>query len=278
MQPTGPFTVESGKAFSYSPPAQLLNPVAALVLNKSPYDLVLSAPVSKTVPAWTTDLVMGPGALAQTPGAAAISHVAGVASLASGTPTGALASLYIDWLAQGEVPAGGTYPMTLGVPNLDISGGTVDVGTISGDVTLAAGTTVDVGTISGAVDLAAGTTVDVNTVSSITAGSITIDNARVSAGVNLAPRATGFSYVDTTSAVLLGSVSSPAYNVLSVGASNNSGNPSQVTFKDTYTGSLLSFILQNGQTFHVPLDFLMQAGSELQFTATQTTIGWVVYG
>lgn len=42
------------------------------------------------------------------------------------------------------------------------SGTTVDVGTLSGDVSIAPGATVDVGTISGAVTLSSGTTVDIS--------------------------------------------------------------------------------------------------------------------
>ena len=266
MQPTGPFTLTAGRQFSFSPPTGLLNPVAALVYNRSAFDLVFTTPVSKTIPAWNYGLLMPAGSSGLTPAAAAISHVAGVPQLASGASSSGLSSLYIDWLGPDEIPAGGAGG-SLGVASLEVSGGTIN---------LAAGTTVDV---TGTVDLGSGTTVDVGTVSSIKAGSLTVNNAAGAAtGVNVAPKASGFSYVDTTSAVLLGGTTSPAYTVLSVGASNNSGAASQVTFKDTYTGSLLSFILQQGQSLAVPLDFSMQAGSELQFTATQTTLGWVVFG
>jgi hypothetical protein len=79
-----------------------------------------------------------------------------------------------------DLPAGTS--VDVGTVSGDITlaaGQTVNVGTVSGDITLATGQTVDVGTVSGDVSLAAGTKVDIGTVDSITAADATIQNAKL---------------------------------------------------------------------------------------------------
>ena len=108
-QPTGPFALSAGVPVSQRPPQGLLNPTQVVAINKSPYEIVITSPTTKTLPAWTADQIGSTNPIPGSAPAGAISGVTGTPTLAPGYPSTSVlaANLYLDWYGPGEqIPTG----------------------------------------------------------------------------------------------------------------------------------------------------------------------------
>lgn len=256
-QTVGPVDLTVGQVVSETVPAGLLNPAAVVAINRSPFVLAVTSPTTKTLPAWTADL-LAPPANPGAPGASppVVNSFTAIPSLTPGAPSSnSSTSLYLDWLGPGEV-AQGLYPLALAADALNIAGGSV---TISGKttVTIAGGSV----SISGTPTVSISGTPTIN----VSSGTITVDNAAGSAGVNTAPKTSDFTYqaLGSGSAVLLGGTTQPAFIVHTAVFSNGSAATTVFVLHNSATGGEIRAQLGAGQSLSVPLDFLLEAGMEL---------------